>query len=93
MMHAQTFHQSNVLLGRDTNLKSDVTFDMIISLAVFSTSSLQTSSKEEYPKLSFLSKLPLKKKTLEAYKYIEIVDMSYDKFMNDRRFYVVLKET
>ena len=81
--------ESIVLLGHDCSFKSDDTFDLIILLAKFFIYKCKVN--KNIPQFHLLRNYL--KTAFEAYKYIAIINMSYDKFTKEWQFYKTLMES
>ena len=82
-------NESIFLVGHDCNFKYDDTFDLIILLAKFFI--YKCKVKKNIPQFHlFKNRI---KTVFEAYKYVAIINMSYDKFIKEWQFYRILMET
>ena len=82
-------NESIILFGHDCSFKSDDTFDLIILLAKFFI--YKCKVKKNIPQFHlFINYL---KTAFEAYTYIAIINMSYDKFTKEWQFYKTLMES
>ncbi|WP_419598529.1 hypothetical protein, partial [Thiolapillus sp.] len=82
-------NESIVLFGHDCSFKSDDTFDLIILLAKFFI--YKCKVKKNIPQFHLFRNYL--KTAFEAYKYIAIINMSYDKFTKEWQFYKTLMES
>ena len=77
------------LFGHGSNFKSDDTFDLIILLAKIFIYNCKV--KKNIPQFHlFKNRI---KTVFEAYKYVAIINMSYDKFTKEWQFYKTLMES
>ena len=82
-------NENIVLLGHDSNFKSDDRFDLIILLAKIFVHKCKVKKNTPHFHL-FKNYLET---AFEAYKYVAIIRMSYDKLTKEWQFYRTLMET